>query len=195
MSVLTWNRVYGVRADTLAEWKGILAFSRGVLPCLRCPEPSLGEQRKSRNCPDAADNSIWRENVCSSMRRKLRKFLAQTFIANRGWCSLFFIYIHRDVGTKWIENLTNWHTKESLLRPNKRSQPNGYQISKILRVIIYSDLSRLSCGIDSIYNQTFNSSKQLFFELNSSTRCVPFAAIIIIKTSHTNPPSSKIPFA
>lgn len=41
------------------------------------------------------------------------------------------------------------------------------QISKILRVIIYSDLSRLSCWIDSIYNQTFNSSKQLFFELNS----------------------------
>lgn len=82
---------------------------------------------------------------------------------------VLYIYIHRDVGTKWIENLTNWHTKESLLRPNKRSQPNGYQISKILRVIIYSDLSRLSCWIDSIYNQTFNSSKQLFFELNSST--------------------------
>lgn len=66
------------------------------------------------------------------------------------------------------------------------------QISKILRVIIYSDLSRLSCWIDSIYNQTFNSSKQLFFELNSMRS---FRRDYYIKIPYINPPSSKIPFA
>lgn len=74
-------------------------FSRCVL--VSGVRSQVWEQRKSRNCPDAADNSIWRENVCSSMRRKLRKFLAQTFIANRGWCSLFLIYI--DVGTIGVQ--------------------------------------------------------------------------------------------